>query len=297
MSTQLPSSAVACLLVSSAFLVGCYRPQVDHLDAEYIIDGRPIHLVDGVADIEAAPGSATRIVTRYFGNEMRKDLDGDGQEDIAFLVTQQTGGTGTFYYVVAALATEESYRGSHGILLGDRIAPQTTVSGNGRIVIVNYADRAPGEPFTSAPSIGKSVWLLLDPATMQFGEVAQDFAGEADPARMRLDMKTWAWIRMSYADGREIVPRQADRFTLTFAADGTFAATTATACAVCTPPPAIRLPSAPLRRPACSARTRKRATSLRCSRARARSVLRREASSSSSSKAMALRCSGERASF
>jgi heat shock protein HslJ len=226
MSTQLPSSAFACLLVSSAFLVGCYRPQVDHLDAEYIIDGRPIHLVDGVADIEAAPGSATRIVTRYFGNEMRKDLDGDGQEDIAFLVTQQTGGTGTFYYVVAALATEESYRGSHGILLGDRIAPQATVSGNGRIVIVNYADRAPGEPFTSAPSIGKSVWLLLDPATMQFGEVAQDFAGEADPARMRLDMKTWAWIRMSYADGREIVPRQADRFTLTFAADGTFAATT-----------------------------------------------------------------------
>jgi heat shock protein HslJ len=199
---------------------------LDHLDAEYVIDGRRVHLVDGVAEIEAAPGSATRIVTRYFGNEVRKDLDGDGREDIAFLITQETGGTGTFYYVVAALATEGSYRGSQGLLLGDRVAPQTTESGSGRIVIVNYADRAPGEPFTTEPSIGKSIWLLLNPMTMQFGEVAQDFAGEADPARMRLDMKNWAWIRTTYGDGREIVPRQAERFTLTFAADGTFAATT-----------------------------------------------------------------------
>ena len=226
MTTQPPCSAVACLLVSSALLSGCYRPQLDHLDAEYVIDGRRVHLVDGVAEIEAAPGSATRIVTRYFGNEVRKDLDGDGREDIAFLITQETGGTGTFYYVVAALATEGSYRGSQGLLLGDRVAPQTTESGSGRIVIVNYADRAPGEPFTTEPSIGKSIWLLLNPMTMQFGEVAQDFAGEADPARMRLDMKNWAWIRTTYGDGREIVPRQAERFTLTFAADGTFAATT-----------------------------------------------------------------------
>jgi heat shock protein HslJ len=157
---------------------------------------------------------------------MRKDLDRDGREDIVFLLTQEAGGTGTFYYVVAALTTERSYRGSQGLLLGDRIAPQTTESGRDGIVIVNYADRAPGEPFTAEPMVNKSVWLLLNPATMQFGEVAQDFAGEADPARMRLDMKTWAWRRTTYGDGREIVPRRAEQFTLTFAADGTFAATT-----------------------------------------------------------------------
>jgi heat shock protein HslJ len=225
MSTELRFAAGACL-VSSAILSGCDRPASDHLDAEYVIDGRRIHLVDGVADIEAAPGSATRIVTRYFGNEVRKDLDGDGQEDIAFLITQESGGTGTFYYVVAALASDGSYRGSQGLLLGDRIAPRATESGRDRIVIVSYADRAAGEPFTTEPTVGKSIWLLLDPETMQFGEVEQDFAGEADPARMRLDMKTWAWIRTTYGDGREIVPRQAERFTLTFAADGTFAATT-----------------------------------------------------------------------
>jgi len=218
--------AATTLLAFAALIAGCYRPQLDHLNAEYVIDGRRIRLVDGVSEVEAAPGSAAKIVTRYFGNEMRKDLDGDGREDIAFLITQDTGGTGTFYYVVAALAIEEGYRGSQGLLLGDRIAPQTTESGRQNIVIVNYADRAPGEPLSAQPSIAKSIWLLLDPATMQFGEVTKDFEGEADPARMRLDMKTWNWTRSTYGDGREVVPREAERFTLTFSTDGSFAATT-----------------------------------------------------------------------
>jgi heat shock protein HslJ len=226
MSARLSVSAIACLLVPGALLSGCYRPALDHLHAEYVIDGRRVHLVEGLAEVEAAPGSATKIVTRYLGYDVRKDLDGDGREDIAFLMTQESGGTGTFYYVVAALATEGSYRGSQGLLLGDRIAPQSAQSGDGTTVVVSYRDRAPGEPFTAEPTVDKSVQLLLDPETMQFGEVAQDFAGEADPARMRLDMKTWAWMRTTYSDGREIVPRQGERFTLTFAADGAFAATT-----------------------------------------------------------------------
>ena len=218
-------AARACVLVGT-LLAGCYRPQADHLDAEYVIAGRPIRLVDGVSATEAAPGSATKIVTRYFGNEVRKDLDGDGREDVAFLLTQETGGTGVFYYVVAALASETGYRGSQGLLLGDRIAPETAESGRDRILIVNYADRAPGEPFSVAPSTAKSIQLLLDPTTMQFGEVVQDFSGEADPARMGLDLKTWTWVRTASADGREITPRRADRFTLAFSADGSFAATT-----------------------------------------------------------------------
>ena len=226
MSLRLRVRTATLVLASGASAPACYRPASDHLDAEYVIDGRRIHLVDGVSEIEALPGSATRIATRYFGNEVRKDLDGDGREDVAVLLTQETGGTGTFYYIVAAVASDGGYRGSQGLLLGDRIAPIDAESGRDRIVVVNYADRAPGDPFTVEPSVGKSLWLLLNPATLQFGEVAQDFAGEADPARMRLDMQTWVWISATYADGKEVVPRQPERFTLTFAADGTFVATT-----------------------------------------------------------------------
>ncbi len=198
----------------------------DYKNAEYVIDGRIIRLTNGVSEIETASGSALKITTRYFGNEVKKDLDGDGREDVAFLLTQDTGGSGTFFYVVAALNKESGYIGSQGLLLGDRIAPQTTESGNGKIVLVNYAVRAPGEPFTIRPSIGKSIWLLLDPKTMQFGEVMQNFEGEADPSRMKLDMKTWNWIKTIYNDGREILPKNAEKFTLKFLDNGTFSAST-----------------------------------------------------------------------
>jgi hypothetical protein len=105
---------------------------------------------------------------KYFGNEIHKDLNGDGKEDVAFLVTSQPGGSGTFYYVVAAIATDRGYMGSPGFLLGDRIAPQTSESGPGQEIIVNYADRKLGEPFTTPPSVSKSVYLLLDPVTLQW---------------------------------------------------------------------------------------------------------------------------------
>lgn len=170
----------------------------DYKSATYLIDGKEIKLVNGLSETEAAPGSATRVVTRYFGNEIRKDLDGDGREDVAFIMTQSSGGSGTFYYVVAALDTPSGYVGSQGLLLGDRIAPQTTQSGEGRVVIVNYADRKAGEDFSVPPSVGKSIWLLLDPSTMQFGEVVQNFEGEADPSRMTLGMNKWKWISATY---------------------------------------------------------------------------------------------------
>jgi len=145
----------------------------DYKNATYVIEGQPVTLVNGRAETVSALGSATKTVTQYFGNEATGDLNGDGIPDVAFLLTQTTGGSGTFYYAVAAVKTASGgYEGTSAVLLGDRIAPQTTEIREGRL-IVNYADRAPGESFVVQPSVGKSLFLLLDPATMQFGEVVQ----------------------------------------------------------------------------------------------------------------------------
>lgn len=207
----------------------------NYLDATYVLDGREVKLVNGVSEIEVAPDSASKIVTRYFGNEVKHDLDDDGREDIAFLLTQETGGSGTFYYVVGALNTEDGYIGSQGVLLGDRIAPQTThmeeekIDGGTRrqnVIVVNYAVRLPGEPMTARPSMGKSIWLKLDPKTMQFGEVAQNFEGEADPTRMTLGMKKWNWISTAYNNDKIVTPKKENTFTLTFKDNGSFSATT-----------------------------------------------------------------------
>ena len=158
-------------------------PRTEYRNATYMIEGQRIKLADGLAEAETSPGSASRIVTRYFGNEVRTDLNDDGREDIVFLLTQQRGGSGTFFYAVAALDTEAGYLGSDGYLLGDRIAPQTTVvSRNPRhknVIVVNYADRSPDEPMTSQPSVGKSVYLKLDADTVRWGVVVADFEGES----------------------------------------------------------------------------------------------------------------------
>ena len=95
-------------------------------NATYSIEGQSVTLVNGVSEVAAAPGSASKVITRYFGNAVTLDLNGDGRPDSVFILTQNTGGTGTFYYVVAALNMPNGYVGSHGLLLGDRIAPQTT---------------------------------------------------------------------------------------------------------------------------------------------------------------------------
>lgn len=156
---------------------------MDHKDAEYRIGGMAVQLKDGLAETEAAPGSASKITTRYFGNEYAADLNGDGREDIAFLLTQETGGSGIFYYAVAALNTERGYVGSDGYLLGDRIAPQAIeTSPNPRhkdVIVVNYVDRASGEPMTAEPSVGKSAYLKLDAESMMWGIVEPDFEGES----------------------------------------------------------------------------------------------------------------------
>ena len=124
----------------------------------YEIDGRNVTLTNGRAEEEIVPGSDSKLVTQYFGNEVRGDLNADGREDVAFLITQSGGGSGTFYSVVVALGAGDSYIGTNSVFLGDRIAPQTTEIHDGKLV-VNYADRAPGEPMTVQPSVGISTYL------------------------------------------------------------------------------------------------------------------------------------------
>lgn len=149
----------------------------DYKNTTFNIEGRDVRLVNGTA-------AGGEMMTRYFGNDLKTDLNGDNIPDLAFLVTQEPGGSGTFFYVVGAVQQSDgTYIGSDGYLLGDRIAPQSTnLSQNPRhknVIVVNYVDRAAGEPMTAQPSVGKSVYLKLDPTSMLWGIVEPDFEGEA----------------------------------------------------------------------------------------------------------------------
>lgn len=182
--------AAAVIVVGGFYVFNSYTynekqqtTAADIKNAEYYIEGQQVKLVNGVNEMEAAPGSASKIITRYFGNELKTDLNGDGREDIAFILTQERGGSGVFFYGVGAINTEHGYVGTEAYLLGDRVAPQnTTVSPNAKqkqVIVFNYADRAPGEPMTAQPSVGKSVYLKLDPESLRWGIVEPNFEGES----------------------------------------------------------------------------------------------------------------------
>lgn len=183
-------------------------------DIAYEVEETQVLLVNGVAEMEAAPGSATKITTRYFGNEVFGDLNGDGKEDVAFLLTQDPGGSGTFYYVVVAWRTESGYSGSNGVFLGDRIAPQSMAIENG-LVVVNYAERKPGEDFAAQPSVG---------VTRQFSLKESRLAEVILAAQ--LTNRTWKWVRMQMSDGTLDSPIQQDAFTIIFSEDGQVNGTT-----------------------------------------------------------------------
>ncbi len=149
----------------------------DYKNATYNIDGKNIKLANGYAE-EAIPQSSLKVVTQYFGNDLITDLNGDERDDIVFFVTQQTGGSGTFYYVAAAINTNNGYIGSDGYFVGDRIAPQTINNSqkpeHKNVVVVNYAERKTEEPMIAQPSISKSVYLKID-ENNRWGVVIPDF--------------------------------------------------------------------------------------------------------------------------
>lgn len=126
----------------------------------YAIDDEPIRLINGVSQVPITTDYSILKTTLYFGNEAKGDLNGDGQEDTALILTQNLGGSGTFYYVAVALASNQWLKGLNAVLLGDRIAPQTTEIKDGQ-VIVNYADRAVSESFADSPTIAVTKYLKV----------------------------------------------------------------------------------------------------------------------------------------
>jgi hypothetical protein len=138
------------------------QPSYD--DVSYWIEGESVRLTDGVSE-KTVPDSATVVTTRIFGNEAEGDLNADGISDRAFILTQNAGGSGTFFYIGVALKTDDGYQGLNALLLGDRIAPQSTEIREGKVV-VNYADRNEGEPMTAEPSLGMSRTLYVENAKL-----------------------------------------------------------------------------------------------------------------------------------
>jgi len=134
-------------------------------NATYIINGNPVTLVKGLSET-VGPMEGLKEVTKYYGAEAYGDLNNDGSKDVVFVVTQNSGGTGTFYYVVAGLKTASGYKGTNAVMLGDRIKPETLRISQNQIQ-VDFLVRAEYEPMVAEPSLKVTRQIQLNDTRLE----------------------------------------------------------------------------------------------------------------------------------
>lgn len=140
----------------------------DYKNTVYNFEGEFVKLENGISEKEIVPGSATKIVTKYFGKDFTTDLNKDLLDDVVFFMTQQDGGSGTFYYVVASLNISSGFIGSNAFFIGDRITPLEIKLREDGAIMVSYLDRKANESFDKKPSVKKEIILYFDPDTISF---------------------------------------------------------------------------------------------------------------------------------
>ena len=152
----------------------------DPFNGTYLIEGKAIRLHDGRSGIAAAPGSATQIRTAVYGPILHGDLDDDGDEDVALILSHDPGGSGTFFYVAVAINLNGHYQGSNAVFLGDRILPLALTIQHG-LLVAGYVDRQVGEAMATTPSVPASRHMMLTNNTLvevdPLGEGEQVMAG------------------------------------------------------------------------------------------------------------------------
>jgi hypothetical protein len=133
----------------------------DPLNAYYLIDNKTIKLENGLYEKDIENSSAKEMI-KILGNPTIGDLNDDGiQDDAAVILTQDSGGSGTFYYVAAAIKNSYGYKGSNTVFLGDRITIDKVNIKKG-LIEITYLDRAEQDLMSDKPSVQKTISLKVE---------------------------------------------------------------------------------------------------------------------------------------
>ncbi len=113
-------------------------------NAEYVVEGPAsgkAKLVNGTYQ-EKIPNSSAQMTIRFSDMLSVGDLNGDGVADAAVIVTANTGGSGTFYYLYGVLNDHGAPKPSAPESLGDRIKLKSLTIQNGEIS-ANFLTQGP----------------------------------------------------------------------------------------------------------------------------------------------------------
>lgn len=131
----------------------------DAQNSTFTVDNQIITLTNGISETPIENSSAL-TETRYLGYLATGDLNGDDLLDHVFFISQTTGGSGTFFYVVAALQNTNGYTTTNAFFVGDRITPQSIeIRNDTKEIRVYYAGHQPDEPMANTPTAEKVLLL------------------------------------------------------------------------------------------------------------------------------------------
>ncbi|MEN8252548.1 MAG: hypothetical protein ABFQ53_03145, partial [Patescibacteria group bacterium] len=121
--------------------------------ATYNIEDEEVSLVEGVVEKEIASQTSSKIITEITSDAAEGDLQ-QGTLDGACILSQDPGGSGTFYYVGAVLeqSKEEYLATTNTYLLGDRIIVKEIKIEEGAI-FVTYLTRKEEESMAALPTV------------------------------------------------------------------------------------------------------------------------------------------------
>lgn len=148
---------------------GAIPPGIDPYNHAYLIEKEVVRLHNGYAR-ESIPGASAVIITELAYPPVYADLTVDKDKEAVSVLRQQTGGSGTFYYLVVAdnAAPVQSY------FLGDRINI-VSVKIVKDVITVEYLERADSQPMAVRPAIKtRKNFKLVDNVLVSSREIPFD---------------------------------------------------------------------------------------------------------------------------
>ena len=132
-------------------------------NAEYqgIYDG-PVNLTEGKYEGEPfVEGGASRPLVVFVEPYAFGDLDGDGVDDAAVLLVENSGGSGSFVYLAAVLNSNGSPVNMATTLLGDRAQVEEQTIEEGRIK-VKMLTHGPEDPMCCPSQESSETYTLVE---------------------------------------------------------------------------------------------------------------------------------------
>jgi len=149
---------VTIILILNSLFISCFinRDQI----VVYKINNTKYVLNNGISIISAAPGSSSKIITEQTPYKIFFDINKDGKKDLISIITQETGGSGVFYYLAITLTSSVRSNALNAKYIGDRLKIKTLKYYKNQISL-EYFERSVNTPFTAKPDLYKSIKYIV----------------------------------------------------------------------------------------------------------------------------------------